>query len=129
MKLKWIIALGCVLVIQPESKAEALECPQHIRATEAAIKTAGETMKAMGSKMVKLMDEKEMELVHTLLANAKIILMTARRHHEKPQGPYDHARAIAKADAARGYAMSVDILHRRYSAQKEISDFRRQNKN
>jgi hypothetical protein len=117
MKSKWIIALGCVLVIQPALKAEAMECPQHIEGAEAAIKTANETMKAKGSRMTSLMDEKEMGLVHTLLANAKIMLITARRHHEHPQGPYDHARAIAKADAARGYAMSVDILHRRYSAK------------
>ncbi len=41
MKTKWIIVLGCVLVIQTASKAEAVECPQHIEAAEAAIKTAG----------------------------------------------------------------------------------------
>ncbi len=122
MKSKWIIALGCVLVIQTASKAEAMECPQHIEAAEAAIKTASETMKALGPRMADLMDEKEMGLVHTLLANAKIMLITAKRHHEHPQGPYDHARAIAKADAARGYALSVDIFHQRYSAEKKSSD-------
>ncbi len=122
MKLKWIIALGCVLVIQPGLKAEALECPQQIKAAEAAIKTADETIRVLRSRMANLMDEKEMGLVHTLLANAKIMLITARRHHEKPQGPYDHARAIAKAGAARGYAKSVDILHKRYSAKNVRSE-------
>ena len=117
MKSKWIIALGCVLAIQPAFEAKAFDCPQHFKESEATIKKADETMKALGSRMSKLMDEKEMELVHTLLANAKIMLMTARRHHEHPQGPYDHARAIAKASAAKGYATSVEILHQRYSAK------------
>ena len=93
--------LKCVLIIQPASKAEAMECPQHIEAAKEAIKTADETMKAIGPRMTNLMDEKEMGLVHTLLANAKIMLITAKRHHEKPQGPYDHVRAIAGTSGSK----------------------------
>ena len=54
MKSKWIIALGCVLVIQTATKAEAVECPQHIETAEAAIKKAGETMKALGSRLIQI---------------------------------------------------------------------------
>ncbi len=43
-----------------------------------------------------------------------MLLAGAKHNHEKPQGPLDHARAIAKADAARGYAVAADILHFRY---------------
>ncbi len=38
-------------------------------------------------------------------------LAAAQHNHEKPQGAYDHARAIAKADAALGYAKAADIFH------------------
>ena len=43
--------------------------------------------------------------------DAKSRLASAKHNHEKPQGVYDHARAIAKADAALGYAKAADIFH------------------
>ena len=46
-----------------------------------------------------------------LLDDAKMVLAGARHNHEKPQGRLDHARAIAKADSARGYAVAADMLH------------------
>jgi hypothetical protein len=52
-----------------------------------------------------------MALVHSLLDDAKMILAGAKHNHEKPQGTYDHARAIAKADTALGHARAADILH------------------
>ena len=42
---------------------------------------------------------------------AKMILAGAKHNHEKPQSAYDHARVIAKANAALGYAKAADILY------------------
>ena len=53
-------------------------------------------------------------LVHALLDDAKMLLAGAKHNHEKPQGDYDHGRAIAKANAARGSAVAADILHFKY---------------
>ncbi len=50
-------------------------------------------------------------LVHALLDDAKMLLAGAKHNHEKPQGAYDHGRAIAKAGAARGSALAADLLH------------------
>ncbi len=53
----------------------------------------------------------QMALIHALLDDAKMRLTSARNNHAKPQGAYDHARAVAKAHAARGYAVAADIYH------------------
>ena len=43
----------------------------------------------------------------TGVADAKILLGSAEHNHEKPQNEYDHARANAKADAAKVNADTV----------------------
>ena len=45
-----------------------------------------------------------------LLTNARITLLAARVLHDNAQRPSDHARAIAKADAAKGFALATDHL-------------------
>lgn len=88
--------------------AAAFECPKHIADAQAMIeKVAGD----MGSDMSKQMVKEDMALVHALLDDAKMLLAGAEHNHEKPQGTYDHARSIAKADAALGAARAADILH------------------
>ena len=67
----------------------------------------GEMSKSMARSGMKA----EMALIHALLDDAKMHLVSARHNHEKPQGRYDHARSIAKADAALGYAVAADIYH------------------
>ncbi|MFQ5962642.1 MAG: hypothetical protein ACE5MG_14730 [Candidatus Methylomirabilales bacterium] len=52
----------------------------------------------------------QMALVHSLIDDAKMFLAGARHNHEKPQGAYDHARSITKAESARGYAEAAEIL-------------------
>jgi hypothetical protein len=43
--------------------------------------------------------------------DAKMLLHSAEHNHQKPAaGDYDHARAIAKARAAIGYAQAAEIL-------------------
>ena len=109
MKAKWLIAASAaVLVMQTPWSAQAFECPKHFDDAQAAI---DKVVADMGGKMSKMMPKEQMALVHTLLDEAKMILAGAQHNHEKPQGAYDHARAIAKAGTALGYARAADILH------------------
>ena len=113
MRLTWLLV---VLVIAGgaslPSRAEAFECPNHFQAAQMAIDKVTEDMKGdMSKTMVQAGMKTEMTLVHALLDDAKGWLAGARHNHEKPQSAYDHARAIAKADAARGSAVAADIYH------------------
>jgi len=104
-KLKLIVAFIALIVV---SSANAFECPKHFKAAQAAIdKVIGD----MKGDMSKKMPKEDMALVHALLDDAKMRLASARHNHEKPQGKYDHARALAKADAALGYAVAADMFH------------------
>ncbi len=104
-----LVASAATLVfLLPLGSAQAFECPKHFAEAQAAIDKVTEDMKgAMSKKMPK----REMALVHALLDDAKSLLASAKHNHEKPQGLYDHARAIAKADSARGYAVAADMFH------------------
>ena len=110
MKITWLIGVVSVAVtlqLMPKS-AQAFGCPNAIDAAQEVIdKVKGD----MGGDMSKQMPKEQMALVHALLDDAKSRLASAKHNHEKPQGAYDHARAIAKADAALGYAGAADMLH------------------
>ena len=102
-----VVSVAVALQFMPKS-AQAFECPKHFTAAQELIdKVKGDMKGDMSKKMAKA----DMALVHALLDDAKMVLVSARHNHEKPQGAYDHARAIAKADAARGYAVASDMLH------------------
>lgn len=90
--------------------ATAFECPQHIEAAQQQIDKVMADMQGMEA----MMSAEDMMLVHTLVDDSKMLLESARHNHEKPQGAFDHGRAIAKADAAKGYATAADILHFQY---------------
>ncbi len=104
------VVLVAPVLLLLSAAANAFECPQHFEEAQAAIDKVRADMQGMGETM----DRRDMALVHALLDDAKARLAAARHNHEKPQGPYDHARAIAKADAAKGYAVAADILHFHY---------------
>ncbi len=110
MKLKPLLAASAATLVflLPWGSAQAFECPKHFAEAQAVIDKVTEDMKG---DMSKKMPKEEMALVHALLDDAKSRLASAKHNHEKPQGLYDHARAIAKADAARGYAVAADIFH------------------
>ena len=111
MKAKWSIsAIFAIFLVQISWNTFAFECPKHFAEAQATIDKITEDMKGME----KTMSKEEMALVHALVDDAKMLLAGAKHNHEKPQGAYDHARAIAKADAARGYATAADMLHVRY---------------
>ena len=103
-------AAAFAAVLLAGTGALAFECPQHFSAAQAAIDKAMADMKGMK----KMMSKDDMALVHALLDDAKMTLAGAKHNHEKPQGAYDHARAIAKADAALGSARAADMLHFHY---------------
>jgi hypothetical protein len=86
------------------STAWAFSCPSHFKEAQASIDSATTTMKAMS-------DKGKAGLVHTLLDDAKMLLQSAKHHHEKPAaGTYDHARSLAKADSAKAYAEAAETL-------------------
>jgi hypothetical protein len=61
--------------------------------------------------MNKMSDATAKGLVHTLIDDAKMSLNGGKHNHAKPAaGKYDHARAIAKANAAEGYARAAAQL-------------------
>ena len=102
MRLKWILAASAAaFMFNMSSGAQAFECPKHFAAAQAAIDKIAEEMKG---DMSKKMPKEQMALVHALLDDAKTRLTSAKHKHAKP-------RAIAKADAALGYATAADIFH------------------
>ena len=104
-----VTVLGAVLLTGP---ATAFECPRHFTKAQAAIdKVIGDMKGEMSKSMARAGMKAEMALVHAMLDDAKMRLAGAKHNHQKPQGAYDHARAIAKADGARGYAVAADIFH------------------
>ncbi len=110
MKVKrLLIASAATLVfLLPWGTAQAFECPGHFAKAQAAIDKVMEDMKG---DMSKKMRKEDMALVHALLDDAKSRLASAKHNHEKPQGRFDHARALAKADSALAYATAADIFH------------------
>ncbi len=110
MKITWLVGVVSVAValqFMPKS-AQAFGCPKAIGAAQDVIdKVKGDMKGDMSKRMAKA----DMAQVHMLLDDAKMLLAGAKHNHEKPQGRLDHARAIAKADSALGYARAADILH------------------
>ncbi len=103
-----MVSTATLVFLLPWGTAQAFECPKRFAAAQAVIdKVKGD----MGGDMSKMMPKEQMALVHALLDDAKMRLASAKHNHEKPKGIYDHARAIAKADAAKGYAVAADIMH------------------
>ncbi|MFB3060063.1 MAG: hypothetical protein ACE10C_01710 [Candidatus Binatia bacterium] len=103
-----LLTLAIMLAFQMPINVQAFECPKHFKEAQAAIdKVKGD----MTPEMMKMMKKEDTALVHALLDDANMLLASAKHNHEKPQGWYDHGRAIAKADAARGYAVGADVVH------------------
>ena len=113
MKIPLLVSVVTVAVAaQASQTASAFECPKHFADAQAAIDKVTDDMKGeMSKSMARAGMKNDMVLIHALLDDAKMLLAGAKHNHEKPQGAYDHARAIAKADAARGHAVAADIYH------------------
>ena len=108
MKMNWLLAAStAALVMQTPWSAQAFECPKHLAAAQVAIDKVVADMEA--DTPWKRTEDKA--LVHALLDDAKSRLASAKQSHENSQDAYDHARAIAQADSALGYAKATDIFH------------------
>lgn len=93
-----------ILVIGMGSQAWGFGCPSSIASAEAVIAKATDAMNAMP-------DGDKKGLAHTLIDDAKMLLMSAKHNHEKPAaGAYDHSRAVAKSRSAESYAEAAIIL-------------------
>lgn len=90
----------------------ALECPKHFANVEGVVDRVSARLDATESRM----PGEQAALVRALLDDARMLLAAARQNHEEPQGPYDHARAYAKADAALGHARAAEIMQSRAAA-------------
>ncbi|WP_022941657.1 hypothetical protein [Psychromonas hadalis] len=110
MKKRFLFLISGFLFTLFSFNSFAFECPVHFQVAQAKIDKVLVDMKIMDKKIAK----QEMALVHTLIDDAKMYLSSAQHNHEKPQGAYDHARAMAKADTALGYANAADKLHWAY---------------
>lgn len=98
-----VMAVVPLLLAFSASSAFAFGCPASFKEAEDAIDSAA-------AAMAKLPKEKQ-GLVHTLIDDAKMLLESGKHNHEKPAAAeYDHARAIAKARSARGYAQAAETL-------------------
>lgn len=87
----------------------ASACPKHFADVQALI----DRVSAGVDRARERLPRDRAELVHALLDDARMLLDAARRNHEQPGGPYDHARAFAKADAALGHARAAQIVSSR----------------
>ncbi|MBW8058348.1 MAG: hypothetical protein IH782_05965 [candidate division NC10 bacterium] len=95
-----VLPLVVVLAVPTVS---AFGCPKSIEKAQDAIDQAA-------AAMAKLPKDKQ-GLVHTLIDDAKMVLVSAEHNHKKPAaGNYDHARSIAKANTAYGYALAAQKL-------------------
>ena len=104
MRKVLVALMGFGFLVILGSGAQAFNCTNDFAAAEAAIAIAHTARSAME-------DSEKKGLVHTLIDDAKMLLHSAEHNHEKPAaGAYDHARAIAKARAAAGYAEAAEIL-------------------
>ena len=110
-RMKWFLATStAALMLQLPTAAQAFDCPNRFDAAQAMIDKVEADMKSMKDQM----PQEKHALVHALLDDAKMLLAGAKHNHEKPQGAYDHARAVGKAGAALSYAEAADMLHQAY---------------
>ncbi len=106
MQSKWMLAAFAVALVLPTPwAAQAFECPKHIEAAEDATDAANDAM-------IGLKTDLHMIRGHMLLDDAKMLLSSAEHNHAKPQNEFDHARAISKAEAAKGYAEAAQIYYK-----------------
>jgi hypothetical protein len=102
------LPLGLGLVAVP-ALADDIDCATHIKTAQTAIDKVADDMKGMET-----MAKDQVRSVHGLLDEAKKTLDGARHTCDQPKGDADRARAIARAEAARGSAEAADILHWHY---------------
>ncbi len=105
-KILFAGAAGTVLAFSLPNIALAFECPARFETAKQEIARVDEALKAAGDRV----PAADRALVHALLDDAKMLLAGGEHNHAKPQGKFDHARSIAKADSAAAYARAAGML-------------------
>ena len=99
------VFVGTILAFN--TTAWGFQCPTVFETADAAIASAMTAMKGMS-------DKDQMGLTHTPIDDANTMAANAKHNHEKPTaGAHDHARAVAKARAAKGYAEDAEMMAKR----------------
>ncbi len=113
MKVKRLLmaSTATLMFLLPWGAAQAFECPKHFEAAEDAIDAANDAM-------IGLKTDLHMIRGHMLLDDAKMLLSSAEHNHAKPQNEFDHARAIAKAEAAKGHAEAALIYYKKFGTKQ-----------
>ena len=106
-----LAAFSVALIFLTPRAAQAFECPKHFAAADDAIDAANDTM-------IGLKTDLHMIRGHMLLDDAKTLLGAAKHNHEKPQNEFDHARAISKAEAAKGFAVAALIYYKKLGTKR-----------
>jgi len=109
--MRTIIAVTfvCALTLVAPSYALAaqdLDCAKPIQRAQSAIDKVTDDLKGMET-----MPKNQLQDINTLLDDAKSNLDGARQSCDKSTSATEQARAIGKAEAARGYAVAADKLH------------------
>ena len=74
-------------------------------------KEAEEAIARAGKAMIALSDKSKLGAVHALIDDAEMLLASSVEDHEHAKaGAFDHARSVAKARAALGYAQAALML-------------------
>ena len=120
--LSLVFVLTLTIMMFHPLRAEAFECPNHFKKTQAGIVKAEKALKKMARihRVRRMMTPKEMADTQKMIVDAKTLLAEAIQHHEKAQTLTDHGLAIAKADAARKYAEAADLLHVKYMGMSKM---------
>ncbi len=103
------IVVAAFLAFGLPSVAQALGCPASFKDAKAAIAKAKAAMEPFMKTQAK---SQNMRMIHILIDDAKMLLTSGIHNHEKSQGLFDHARAIAKAKSAEGYANAAEVFAR-----------------
>jgi len=90
-----------LILLQLPIEAKAFECPTHFTAAKAAIERAEKSIQSMKGGMPMA--------ARSHLNEARMSLAEAEYHHSKEKN-HHHARAIVRAEEARGHAIAAYFM-------------------
>jgi len=96
-----LIAGAGTLLLQVPAQAQAFECPTHFTAAKAAIDRAEKSIQSLKGGMPMA--------ARSHLNEARMSLAEAEYHHSKEKN-HHHARAIVRAEEARGHAIAAYFM-------------------
>jgi hypothetical protein len=107
----WVLAaLGGFALIHGAMAAQPIDCSGPIAQADKAIAKITGDLQGMD----KMMPKSEMTELHHLVGQAQKLAGQARQGCKEHNSAYEKAQAIARADAASGYATAADVLHFHY---------------